>query len=133
MTLFKDESAAFRRGFFRTLTVQLRGELLEPRLCPFSRTQATRPGAKRRPSAPSDRRRPSSTPRPVADRIARFGFSPRSSRTSQLTARLAAPTQRSDIWTIVVAANQVQAVDVDEAANGRLLPWKLAMWGSHFD
>src|SRR5208337_1017386 len=30
-------------------------------------------------------------------------------------------------------ANQVQAVDVAEAASGSVLPWKLAMWGSHLD
>ena len=41
--------------------------------------------------------------------------------------------QRQNIWNIVVSANQVKAVDVAEAASGSLLPWKIAMWGSHLD
>jgi hypothetical protein len=134
MTLFKEESAAFRKAFFRDLAVSSVANFANLAYVLF-------PGHKRRirgktktfrserPAAgffytqkmSSDENRPIWAFSPlVADQPA--------SRPSGRRSR-----QRQNVWNILVAANQVQSVDVAEAASGSLLPWKLAMWGSHLD
>lgn len=128
MTLFKHESVSFRREFFGRLTVKSVANFSNLRHVLF-------PGHKRRihgrtrsfhPKGPAaglfyTRKADGEAHRPI------WVFSP-------LVADQPAIRRRGQkVWNIVVAANQVQAVDIAEAASGSLLPWKLAMWGSHLD
>jgi N-6 DNA Methylase len=134
MTLFKDESAAFRKALFGNLTVSS--------VANFSNlAEVLFPGHKRRIKGKSKTfraRRPaagffytrkanSEQDRPI------WVFSPLVADQPANRPAGHRPRKRQNVWNIVVAANQVQAVDVAEAATGSLLPWKLAMWGSHLD
>jgi len=42
-------------------------------------------------------------------------------------------SSKMHVWNIVVNANEVQEIPTTVAATGNMLPWKLAMWGSHRD
>ncbi len=134
MTLFKDESAAFRKAFFRDLTVNSVANFCNLAYVLF-------PGHKRRILGKTKTFR---SERPAAgffythkadseqgDPI--WVFSPLVADQPANRPSGGRSHQRRNVWNIVVAANQVQAVMVDEAASGSLLPWKLAMWGSHLD
>ena len=132
MTLFKDESAAFRRGFFRKLVVRSVANFSNLAYVLF-------PGRKQRIGRRTRTVRPE---RPAVALFYRKGSHERPNHpiwvfsplvADQPANRPATARSRSDIWSIVVSANQVQAIEVEEAINGGLLPWKLAMWGSHLD
>ena len=134
MTLFKDESAAFRKAFFRDLKVRSVANFSNLAYVLF-------PGHKRRVNGKIKTFR---SERPAAG----FFYSKKSSENGDPPIWVFSPLvadqpanrpsvhqgrQRQNIWTIIVAANQVQAVAMNEASSGSLLPWKLAMWGSHLD
>ena len=90
MTLFKDESAAFRKAFFRDLTVNSVANFCNLAYVLFPATSDAS-WAKRRPSARSGLPQGSSTPtRPTVNRAIRFGCSRRSSPTNPRTAPPAA-------------------------------------------
>ncbi len=134
MTLFKDETAGFRKAFFSGLTVTSVANFsnLAYILFPGHKRRIrgkTKTFRSERPAAGffythktgNDHDNPIWVFSPlVADQPANRPFGGRSN-------------QRRNVWNIVVAANQVRPVAVDEAASGSLLPWKLAMWGSHLD
>jgi len=134
MTLFKDESAAFRKAFFRDLTVNSVANFSNLAYVLF-------PGHKRRIRGKTKTFR---SERPAAGFFYTHKTGNKMDRPIWVFSPLVAdqpanrpagrrPRQRQNIWNIIVAANQVQAVDVAEAASGSVLPWKLAMWGSHLD
>ena len=134
MTLFKYESTAFRKAFFREMTVSTVANFSNLRHVLF-------PGHKRRVQGKTKTFRPQ---RPAAGLFYTQRADRRDDRPIWVFSPLVAdqpanrpagrhPRQRQNIWNIVVSANQVQAVDVAEAASGSLLPWKIAMWGSHLD
>ena len=134
MTLFKDETAAFRKAFFRNLTVSSVANFSNLAYVLF-------PGHKRRIQGKTKTFR---SERPAAGFFYTHKSGTEEGRPIWVFSPLVAdqpanrpagrrPRQRQNIWNIIVAANQVQAVDIAEAASGNLLPWKLAMWGSHLD
>ncbi len=132
MTLFKDETRAFREHFFTAQHVHAvanfanLAEVLFPghRYREGNRTRVSRP---RRPAAASffysKRRR--SLPRCVDV------FSPFVA--DQPSGRPVRSGARKDTWNIVVDSNHVCALDRSEISEGEALPWKAAMWGSHLD
>jgi hypothetical protein len=134
MTLFKDESAAFRKAFLGNLTVSSVANFSNLAYVLF-------PGHKRRIRGKSKTFR---SERPAAGFFYAQKTASEPDRPIWVFSPLVAdqpanrpagrrPRKRQNVWNIVVAANQVQAVDMTEAASGSLLPWKLAMWGSHLD
>lgn len=52
---------------------------------------------------------------------------------NQESTREVARRSRSQSWSLVVIANEVRHVPLSEVSNGKVLPWKLALWGSHLD
>ena len=134
MTLFKDETAVFRKAFFKDLTVSSVANFSNLAYVLF-------PGHKRRIQG---RTKTFRSEQPASGFYYTHKTGSQEERPIWVFSPLVAdqpanrpsghrPRQRQNVWNIVVAANQVQAVDVAEAASGSLLPWKLAMWGSHLD
>ena len=134
MTLFKYESTAFRKAFFDHLTVKSVANFANLRHVLF-------PGHKRRVKGKTTTVRPK---RPAASffythkeadgqNSVIWAFSPLVADQPANRPSGNPPRHRQNVWNIVVAANQVQAVELSDAISGNQLPWKLAMWGSHLD
>jgi hypothetical protein len=134
MTLFKYESAAFRKAFFNQLAVKSVANFANLRHVLF-------PGHKRRVNGKTISVRPK---RPAAGFFYTHNTASEQDATIWAFSPLVAdqpsnrpagqrPRQRQNVWNIVVAANQVQPVNAEDATSGSPLPWKLAMWGSHLD
>jgi methylase of polypeptide subunit release factors len=132
MTLFKDETEAFRQHFFASQRVHAvanfsnLAEVLFPghRYHEDSRIRVSRP---RRPAAAffysktADR-----SPRKQVDVFSPFVA-------DQPSVRPLAVGARRDTWNIVVDSNHVRSLDRSDLSKGEALPWKIAMWGSYLD
>jgi methylase of polypeptide subunit release factors len=131
MTLFKDETAAFRQHFFTTYRVDAvanfanLAEVLFPghRYREGSRIRVSRP---RRPGAAVFYSKSDRSPQKRIDVFSPFVADQPSARPARVGAR-------KDTWNIVVDSNRVFPLDRSEISKGEALPWKVAMWGSHLD
>ncbi len=130
MTLFKDESRGFRKRFFSTLQVHSvvnfanLAEVLFPghRYRQGERFEIKRP---RRPAAVLFYSKDKAKEESITV------FSPLVAE--QPANRPTTAGDRKDAWNIVIDGTQIRPVGVGEVATGDALPWKTAMWGSHFD
>lgn len=124
MTLFKDESTAFRKAFFRSLKVNSVVNFANMAYVLFAgRSQVPaaaffyelRTGAM------------DSTGKP--ERVATFA----PLVTNQEPNRPVRFNQKADTWTIVVNGSEIREVDIADALEGDALTWKITMWGSYRD
>ena len=135
MTLFKDSSQGFRAAFFKQTRVWAVANFANLAEVLFA-------GRARRPAAalfyrprigPDSQELRVQSPEETADvtdeRILHY---------APLVVNL--PTQcigqtrrRQEIWNLTINASDVREVSTAQAVTGNMLPWKLAMWGSHYD
>ncbi len=135
MTLFKDESRGFRAGLFDQLDVWCVANFANFAYVLFSgRSQI--PAAAvfygLRCKAPA-----LSEAAPAHSGVAGNGESVVTVYTpllvNQEAVLLGQPRSRREAWSIVVNASEVRDVPVAQVSTGEMLPWKVAMWGSHRD
>ncbi len=117
MTLFKLESGAFRERFFARAGTWFVANFANLAYILFGK-RAQRPAAVLfyRPHAREE----------TITTYAPFVAGQEVSRSSRSAAR-------KEVWGLVVNSSQMREVALSEAASGSMLPWKLAMWGSHRD
>ncbi len=124
MTLFKDESADFRRQFFERMRVNVVANFANLAYVLFG-------GASKRGKRPE---------RPAAvffyspahgDQLPILVYSPLTAE--QLANRPDKPGKQLDTWSLTINASDIRELRWRDIANGEALPWKLAMWGSHRD
>jgi hypothetical protein len=125
MTLYKYESQAFRKAFFRSVNVWSVANFANLADVLFG-GRATLPASAIFYSAgwPTDG---------GADLLSKTVevYSPFVA--NQPTARPTRTAQRRETWSIVVNASELAEIPYREILNGDALPWKLAMWGSPLD
>ncbi|HBO44276.1 MAG TPA: hypothetical protein DD670_10150, partial [Planctomycetaceae bacterium] len=124
MTLFKDESRAFRQAFFARAKVSVVANFANLAYVLFAGRSEVPAAAffyRKRPDGPD-----------VIDETERIlTFSPLV--TDQKANRPSAFNQTVDTWTITINGNELREIGVVEAIRGDALTWKLAMWGSYRD
>ena len=120
MTLFKDESTAFRQQFFERMQVRSVANFANLSYVLFA-ARAERPVAAvvYSPSASSD---PSRGVLVYSPRVA-----------EQPANRPEKAGRQQDTWNLTINASDICEIPQREAITGEALPWKLAMWGSHRD
>ncbi len=131
MTLFKQESAAFRKAFFEKLDVHCVANLANLAEVLF----------KRRSQGSSTRRRSKKGARLPTAVFFYQGSSPTCSSiltfaplvANQEANRPRAGKKREETWSIVVNTSEIREIPLADAQEGSSLPWKLAMWGSARD
>ncbi|MCE2485935.1 MAG: N-6 DNA methylase [Desulfurellaceae bacterium] len=123
MTLFKKESASFRKQFFTKVQAWC--------VANFSNlSEVLFAGRSRRPCLTLFfQRKENQLDTDWAESI--LTYSP--FVINQEANRPNRPEKRKDTWTITINAAEVQEVSLDRAATGATLPWKIAMWGSFRD
>ncbi|NQT20488.1 MAG: N-6 DNA methylase [Planctomycetes bacterium] len=132
MTLFKDESKAFRTKFFQQNRVSCVANFANLRHVLFGE-QSLAPAAAFFYSP----RIPASSDEVDLSEERILTYAP--FRANQEANRPSAAEKqkktgkRKRTWNIVVNANEVRELRAAAVASGDLLPWKLAMWGSHRD
>ena len=120
MTLFKYESADFRRTFFSSNAIWS--------VANFSNlAEVLFAGRSRVPAAvvfysPNSSQHAASTLEVFSPLVA-----------NQLPTAPTQPQMRRDTWCIVVNKSEVKLLSQRDIASGDMLPWKLAMWGSPVD
>jgi len=123
MTLFKDESTGFRREVFRRNRVWCVANFSNLAYVLFRGSES--------PAAAFFFRLRSEA-EPVHDgRETILTYAPLVA--NQQANRPARARRRKKTWNIVINANEVREVPLEQAATGSMLPWKVAMWGSHYD
>lgn len=135
MTLFKKESRAFRRKLFSQNDVWCVANFANLAYVLFA-GRAERPAAavfyRPLPGSSGDASESDAqgAGAPSADRriltYAPFVINQEANRPSR-------PGRKKETWSIVVNSSEMREVPVREAATGSMLPWKIAMWGSHRD
>lgn len=132
MTLFKDESKVFRTKFFQQNRVSCVANFANLRHVLFGE-QSVAPAAA---VFYSPRKLPCSDEVDLSEEViltyAPFRANQEANRPSVARKRGKAG-KRNRTWNIVVNANEVREVRAASVAGGDMLPWKLAMWGSHRD
>ncbi len=124
MTLFKDESASFRKAFFRDLKVHSVVNFANMAYVLFA-------GRSEVPAAAFlyQRRRDREHENGQAERILTFAplvMNQESNRSPRFN-------RKQDTWSVVVNGGEIREVGIADAVKGDALTWKLAMWGSHRD
>lgn len=125
MTLFKNESATFRKEFFTKACTWCVANFANFSEVLFS-------GRSRRPGLAlffQPRKNSGSTNSSFEESI--LTYSPLIA--NQEANRPTSPKKRKNTWTITINAAEIQEVPTAKAATGDMLPWKLAMWGSFRD
>jgi hypothetical protein len=124
MTLFKDESTAFRKAFFGSLKVSAVVNFANMAYVLFA-------GRAEMPAAAFFYQLRSNRESATDQRERILTFAPLV--TNQEPNRPIRFNSKVDTWTIIVNGSEIREVDVADAAKGDALTWKLAMWGSHRD
>ena len=133
MTLFKKESEQFRRVFFTRNDVWCVANFANLADVLFD-------GRARRPAATFFYRLasiPATTPDMAADasddvtRRPILTYAP--FVVNQEANRPSKPGRTKETWTIAITSTEMREIPFSEAVSGSMLPWKLAMWGSHRD
>ncbi len=124
MTLFKDESTAFRRAFFAGVTVSAVVNFANLAYVLFA-------GRSEVPAAALFyRKRPDKSEAiDEAERI--LTFAPLVG--NQEPNRPSHFNRKVDTWTITINGSELREVGIADAIRGDALTWKLAMWGSNRD
>jgi hypothetical protein len=120
MTLFKDESTAFRQQFFERMQVRSVANFANLAEILFA-GRARRPAAAivYSPSGSTDPNRGVLVYSPLV--------------AEQRANRPEKAGRQQDTWNLTINASDIREIPQREAITGEALPWKLAMWGSHRD
>jgi len=133
MTLFKKESEPFRRAFFTRNDVWCVANFANLAYVLFA-GRAQRPAAAFFYRLP---RTPAATPDIAADVSGDMGRRPILTYAplvvNQEANRPARPGRKKRTWSIAINSGEMREIPFPEAVSGSMLPWKLAMWGSHRD
>ena len=124
MTLFKDESTAFRRAFFAGVKVHTVVNFANMAYVLFA-------GRSKVPAAAFfyQPRTNKNNAVDYAERI--LTFAPLV--TNQYANRPGKFNRKVDTWSITINGSELREVDIAAAIRGDALTWKLAMWGSYRD
>jgi hypothetical protein len=128
MSLFKDESYGFRQAFFQQVRVWCVANFANMAEVLFA-------GRARRPAAVLfyERDQPCAKQGQTGDitnehilHYAPFVITEQMYRTGHAN-------RRQETWSITVNASDVRQIRTGDVVSGSMLPWKLALWGSHND
>jgi len=123
MTLFKEESTAFRQRFFGSQNVWCVANFANLAYTLFA-GRAETPAAALFYSTNRKEERAEPYHRILC-------YSPLVA--TQEANRPERATTKKDTWSIVVNSSEIREIGVEEASSGDALIWKIAMWGSHLD
>ena len=123
MTLFKDESTGFRREMFRRAKVWCVANFANLAYVLFRGSE--------NPAAAFFYRLRSRQPTGQAARESVLTYAPLVA--NQQANRPNRAGRRQETWSIVVNASEMRELPWEQVATGEMLPWKVAMWGSHHD
>ena len=124
MVLF-EKSKSFRKAFFKRMTVRAVANLANLRRVLFAR-RAVAPA-----TAIFYAQRSSAEQGEQQDDECVSCYSPFIA--NQEATRPLAKGEKSESWSLVVNASEIRDIRLGDIADGSMLPWKLAMWGSHLD
>ena len=124
MTLFKDESTAFRRAFFAGVKVHTVVNFANMAVVLFA-------GRSRVPAATLFYRKRPDGADAIDDAEQILTFSPLVA--NQEANRPIGFNRKADTWAITINGSELREVGIAEAIRGDALTWKLAMWGSYRD
>ena len=123
MALFEDPSKGFREAFFKTFDVST--------IANFANlTEVLFAGRSREPAAALFYAKRSQDAAAIGREYVTV-YSPLVA--NQEATRPVGRRRRNEMWSVVLNAGEVRQVRTARATNGSSLPWKLAIWGSHFD
>lgn len=124
MTLFKDESTAFRQAFFARVKVSAVVNFANLAYVLFA-------GRSRVPAAALFYQNRQNAPDAIDEAERILTFAPLVA--NQDANRPTRFNRTVDTWTITINGSELREVDIAEAIRGDGLTWKLAMWGSYRD